>query len=315
MNILRAIPAYRKLEAKNKHLTISLTKLENENQRLSLGLSELQAVVNKPKPRHLIFFHLLRTGGSSAWKALGEAAARQGLPVCDLYHQARLVYGNNTAIHPAMYDFQQFVRGHDCLIHHHIPYCLGPYFDSSISYSTIIRDPVDRFISEVNHVRHILTGDMDSIHKGGHLSPAEEVRGLGWPQDLIDTTMDTSVDFSEVLSRAAQYPHFSRYYMVWFNRLLNEDVSKKPYDNSLVDQIDTQALAGQIRAAFNYIGSFKKLAHSIQDIAGCYGLTGVDTTQWINKRGSDMVASELRSSLKPAFAGDYELIQALSLDV
>jgi hypothetical protein len=319
MSMLRVIPAYRRLER-------AVAYQESESQRLSEIIeaqkTELNAckrqyeeLVNKPKPRHLVFFHLLRTGGSSTWKALSEAGARQGLPICDIYHQARSRYGDNTAVHAAMYDFQHFARSRDCLIHHHAPYCIAPYFDNPINYTTILRDPVDRFISEVNHVRRILTGDLDSVHKAGQITPANEVRGLGWPQHLIDMAVDHSVSLSSLITQAAQHPHFSRYYTIWFSRLLDAELSKGSYHNSLTARFDLHELTQRIQAAFLSIGSFKRLPSSIQILARAYDLPDADTSGWINRRFSETILPELRLTLKPCFTDDYTLIQALNVDV
>lgn len=333
MSFLRVIPAYRHLEdslhhqeTENRRLLLQLDQLTTTHKLLSDKIASAQeaftelrhqyeALVTKPKPRHLIFFHLLRTGGSSTWKALSEAASRQGLPVCDIYHQARSLYGNNTAVHSAMYDLQQFVRSNDCLIHHHTPFCLAPYFDHTIHYTTILRDPVDRFISEVNHTRHLLAGDIDSVHMAGQISPKAEVIGLGWPQELIDMAQDQSVDLSSLLLHAAKHPHFSRYYTVWFNRLLDPELSKQPYEKALASNIDSPALSNRIKSAFSYIGSFKNLSDSIQAIGSDYGLRNVDTSGWINKRCSETLMVELRPALKPFLAKDYELIQSLAVEI
>jgi hypothetical protein len=301
VNLLRIIPAYR--------------KLESENKQILADRDALQSTLNKSKPRHMVFFHLLRTGGSSTWSALVAAAGRAGLPVCDLYHQSRQEYGDNLAIHATMYDFQRFVRKHDCLIHHHIPHCLAPYFDEPICYTTILRDPVDRFISEVNHVRHLLNGEVDTLHMQGRITPYEEILGLGWTKELLDMAADESIEFSKVLLTAADHPHFCRYYSGWFNRLLNVELSKQTYESALASTISPATLAEQIRGEFAYIGSFKTLEESIRDIATRYGLTGVGTSEWLNNRMSGNILPELRASLKPAFAEDYELIKALGIDV
>jgi hypothetical protein len=72
--------------------------------------------------RHLVFYHIPRTGGSSIWHALAACAARAEVPIVDLFHQAREDYGSPEYVYNVLTERQKLLRNKYALIHLHTPH-------------------------------------------------------------------------------------------------------------------------------------------------------------------------------------------------
>ena len=113
--------------------------------------------------RHLVFYHIPRTGGSSVWHALAACAAGAEVPIVDLFHQAREDYGSPEYVYNVLTERQKLLRNKSALIHLHTPHNISYFFEeSNLLYATIVRDPVDRFISDVCHLRRALPDMADA---------------------------------------------------------------------------------------------------------------------------------------------------------
>jgi hypothetical protein len=42
--------------------------------------------------KHLVFYHIPKTGGSSVWHALAAEADLQEIPIIDLHHEAKVKF-------------------------------------------------------------------------------------------------------------------------------------------------------------------------------------------------------------------------------
>ena len=155
--------------------------------------------------KHLVFFHIPRTGGSSVWHALAEKAELQGIPIIDLYHEAVVKFSDPSKTIEAISDRQRFLRRTTCLIHHHTSTKIQNYFDNQPLYATVVRDPFDRFISDIKHL---------SAHKRS--SKAGAIEELELMRDMADPSVDTR-SLIDIYSRT---DYFQNYYRNWFGSLL-----------------------------------------------------------------------------------------------
>ncbi len=129
------------------------------------------------RPRHLVFFHIPRTGGSSIWHALAAAADVADVPIVDLFHLARQDYGCSDQAYSVLTERQQFVRERSTLIHLLTPHNIGYFFDAAnVVYATVVRDPIDRFLSDMCHLREALPqstdGDRETFIRRAGWQPA-----------------------------------------------------------------------------------------------------------------------------------------------
>ena len=315
MNILRIIPAFSKLEAKNQHLSLGLLDLEAKNQQLSLGLldleaknqhlslglNELQAVVNKPKPRHIVFVHIPRTGGSSLWHSLAKIAADAGIPVADLYHDAKIKFSNTSRTQDAIADIQRFLRVHTTIIHHHTPTKIEAFFDQRPEYFTIIRDPVDRFVSEVHHVQLALRKGLDSR------------TDTGWDPELVEMATRPEVALNELLDAASQRPYFTSYYCSWLECLLlgrdgNNNESQIKYHND-------RRFASYVKEVFVHIADFSDMEKSLAETARALKLPAPKSpVGYINNIQPLRDKNLNRQKFASAFVSDYRFLADLGFN-
>ena len=158
--------------------------------------------------KHLVFFHIPRTGGSSVWHALAKKADLQGTPIIDLYHQALVKFSNSSKTLEAISDWQRLLLQRTCLIHHHTEFKIQNYFDNPLHYATIVRDPFDRFISDIKHL---------SAHMRSQNSSKEN---FGKERVLMDDMANPSIDIHSLIEIYSRSNYFQNYYRNWFSSLL-----------------------------------------------------------------------------------------------
>lgn len=268
----------------------------------------------------LIFFHLAKTGGSSIWSALIAVASSMSpsVPIIDLYHNSRTHYHSVTDIHEVLEDFREFIRDNGrVLMHHHTAYPIGPFLDRDPLYTTIIRDPVDRFISEVNHSRAVLRGEGDDLHQKGVIDPKVEMEGRGWSRDLIEQAISDNVSFEKLLECALQEPSLVRYYY-WnfYHLLLGRPDAYLP--KSLPSELPPdEVLADLVRSKFAYIGRFPFVFKAYLKIAQIYGFPASlskETFPHLLQRNSRELIPGLRNDLRSAFQAEYAFLSKLGFD-
>ena len=103
-----------------------------------------------------LFLHIPRTGGSSIWFALARAAAASGVEIIDIYHLSVSRFGDPGHTMEVLRDTPGLHEQGERLFHHHSwDSPLGPIPDPVIA--TVIRDPVDRMVSEILHYRRVFS--------------------------------------------------------------------------------------------------------------------------------------------------------------
>ena len=250
----------------------------------------------KKNVEHLVFFHIPRTGGSSVWHALAEKADLQGIPIIDLYHEAGQIFSDSSKTLEAISDRQRLLRQRTCLIHHHTDTKIQNYFDGTPHYATIVRDPFDRFISDIKHLSaHKCSLDRS---KAGFIEELELMRDMGDPLKSIDSLID-------IYSRT---DYFQNYYRNWFGSLLlgrnglggDEDI-KDAYD---------PLFPAYVRSAFKSISCFTDLNKALSTIANSFGFP-FDHIQLghLNKTSKKHASKGMRSKYAFYFEKDYSFLE------
>ena len=247
--------------------------------------------------KHLVFFHIPRTGGSSVWHALAEKAVLQGIPIIDLYYEAFVKYSDYTKTLEAISDRQRFLRRTTCLIHHHTEIKIQNYFDNQPLYATIVRDPFDRFISDIKH----LSGHMRSSKR----MPLED-------SELMQDMADPSKDIRSLIDIYSRTDYFQNYYRNWFGSLLlgrnglgdDEDI-KDAYD---------PLFPAFVQSAFKVISCFNDLNTALSTIANSFGFP-FDHVRLghINRASKRDVPKGMRSKYVTYFEKDYSFLESIGL--
>ena len=151
-----------------------------------------------------------------------------------------------------------------CLFHHHTTEPIRASFDDSATiYATVLRDPVDRYVSLVHHISNFLLSPETPPAYAAYyaeLCGVEFCRALARPQVRMD----------ELLEAAAAQPFFSNYYTTLFRSLCQDRVQiESPPDSS---SSDLQTLAAGTRNMFTEIGWFSDLDMAFARIVRAYGI-------------------------------------------
>jgi hypothetical protein len=260
--------------------------------------------------RQLVFYHIPRTGGSSIWHALEACAARAGMPVLNLFYHAREDYGSPEYVYNVLTERQKYLQGCSTLIHLHTPHNISYFFEEcNLTYATIVRDPVDRFISDICHLRRALP-DMADAERQNLITNGR------WQSTFADAMLDGNTPIGILLELGAQEPFFRDYYYHQFYGLL----CQKPLPQ-ITYQLpngpeDIRTLAEQVRTKFAYIGQFPQVADSYHRIADLFSLPydrDAEFTFHINKLDSHQIVPDRHERFAAAFQPDYDLLSALGI--
>jgi len=267
----------------------------------------------------LVFFHLAKTGGSSIWRALIPTAALSipPVPIFDLYHYGRCNLRTVTKTPKVLEHFKDPLKKGRTLIHHHTSQPIESFFERPPVYTTIVRDPVDRFISEVNHGRTLLCSGPEEGDQANPMDPRVEIEERGWSRGLIDMAAFDEVSFEDLLARALQEPYLARYYYWTFFHLLLGQPEPFPPRCFPEEGPSNKILADVVRARFSYIGRFPFVYKTYVKIAQTYQMpVRVRGENFPNllQRNSHTLVPDLRKDLRSAFKEDYEFLSHLGFD-
>jgi len=248
--------------------------------------------------KHLVFFHIPRTGGSSVWHALAAIADLQGIPIVDLYHEALVKFSDSSKTLEAVSDRQKLLRARTCLIHHHTEIKIQNYFDTTPHYATIVRDPFDRFISDMQHL---------SAHQRSQ-NPSKESVGEGL--DFMQAMADSSKPIHSLIDIYSRSNYFQNYYRNWFGSLLlgRDGLGG---DEDIKDVYDLRFPA-YVRNAFKNISCFTDLNEALCTIANVFGFP-FDHVQLghLNKTQNKRAFKNLRSKYALCFEKDYSFLEEI----
>jgi hypothetical protein len=236
-----------------------------------------------------VFFHVPRTGGSTAWYSLAHST-RNGRPlVLDLFHHSNLIFGTAYIASGALRNIEadRDISKVDVFFHHHtrqnITQQLPP---DKYLYVTIVRDPVERFISEIFHVRNMIVND--GFVMGEFEYYRDSLSGKLFA-NLCDNP--TSVSPDELLLLAAEEPFYRNYYINTFWGLLfggpEKSIPKYLQDTELV----LPALLSAVKNNFAFVGRYSHIQDSIQKIAHIVG---------IPYKAADMIVVNASGPAKPS---------------
>lgn len=229
----------------------------------------------------MIFLHIHRTGGSTLWHTLSNAAISQNHQAIDLYYESWAAFKNPfstvNAIEKMIADGRGASWDSDSLfIHHHTRQNIENSLPrEALCYATIIRDPVDRFISEVFHIRKLL------MH-GAELAedfPFYEGE-FGWYRNVLGESLyhlfiQENVDPDELLVAASKCPYYKNFYfnIFWSVLISDQNTINPTYFTGNITDSQRHVLVTVIREKFVYIGRYPQLKSAISSIAYFKGIS------------------------------------------
>jgi hypothetical protein len=265
--------------------------------------------------RNLVFFHFLRCGGSSVWAALWNQARTLGVPFLDIYHEARVKHGNNLACENVFRGNAHVLNHKVVIMHHHVPVCLEPFLGNNISFFTVVRDPVDRFLSELRHCVGLLRMHrIDPVHELGTINAETEIEGSGWPQKLIQMARLHHTTFEELITQALQYEHFRSYYKLWFARLLNVKPHQSWYGVSRTNRYNVDEIVSAIERKFVGVYDFRNLKQAVDSMANKMGIPGANSGLHLNATSPSETNQINRYRLAESFKNEYALLRKIGIE-
>jgi len=248
--------------------------------------------------KHLVFFHIPRTGGSSVWHALAAIADLQGIPIVDLYHEALVKFSDSSKTLEAVSDRQKLLRARTCLIHHHTEIKIQNYFDTAPHYATIVRDPFDRFISDLQHL---------SAHQRSQ-NPSKESVGEGL--DFMQAMADPSKPIHSLIDIYSRSDYFQNYYRNWFGSLL---LGRNGFgDDEDIKDADDPLFAAFVLSAFKSISCFNDLNAALIATANSFGFP-FDNVRLghLNETSKQNAFNSMRSKYAHYFEKDYAFLESI----
>ena len=258
--------------------------------------------------KNRVFIHVHRTAGSSIWHTLAHLATRRGVGICDLYHESKLKWGTPVRANDILQTLRQKVRGIPCMFHHHTTEPICDFLDDDDTvYATVVRDPVDRFVSWVNHLRAFLCSSATAAVYVGYyvgLAGAEFYQHARRPESRTE----------ELLEIAACKPYFTNYYTTLFGSLFGGAGESCPQRSMSADRI--RHLAETTRRRLAVIGSFGDLQSAFSAIVDAFQIGGSnDRLQTFMNRaqGKPSLSTADRQRYMRALESEYAFLEELRM--
>lgn len=265
-----------------------------------------------------MFFHIPRTAGSSIWASLADAATESGVRVFDIYNYSIRDFGDPSHSAEVLQSRNSREIG-DCLFHHHTLDGVLEFVKDPV-LATIVRDPIDRFVSDIAHYRRVLQpGVLPDAHR--------DVVGQLFGPELVDQMSDADVPLDTVLLKTARLAYFRWHYIRHFERFLGFDGNQEKVPLDMIARVGKYlrceaeapvrqhllALAEFARTRFAVIGYYPAVDYTLVSICRAFNLpVQKSTIRHINKgaRGIE-VAPAIRKRLKSMFKLDYIFLEKL----
>jgi hypothetical protein len=215
-----------------------------------------------------------------------------------LYHDAKIKYRNTSKTIDAINDIQKFIRKNTCLIHHHTDIKINNYFDETPSYATIVRDPYDRFISDITHLaRHARSNPDPSVIIGGD-------------SEINRAISDPSIDIYSLIDICSSSASYQNFYRNWFGNLFlgRNGLGGDEYIKDIYDPL----FPVYIRGVIKNISSFTNIETAFDDISKLFELPrNNEKLNNINKKLGDDKVENMRSKYLHLFEKDYNFLKKI----
>ncbi len=284
---------------------------ERDEARQQRDEAREQLFALNPDARHLVFYHIPRTGGSSIWHALAGSAASIKVPIVDLFYLSQLDYGSTEYALNVLADHRELLKRCETLIHLHTPQNISCFLrEDRIVYATIVRDPIERFCSDVAHLHQVLPNFTQAAQN-------DFLERARWAPRFVDAMTDVEVSTDTLLEMAAEEPFFRYYYYHHFYGLLCEKPIPVRRFEAPEDENSSRMLARLVNEKFAYIGQYPNVAGGFHDIADRFRLPHDRADRFnhhINSSGMGQSASHRRARFGGAFQTSYQLLSAIGVE-
>jgi hypothetical protein len=257
-----------------------------------------------------VFVHVPRTAGSSIWQSIVRLAAEYEIRVFDIYRESNHRYGFPEASDRVLEASQKELSDSRFLYHHHTAENIFRHFDPSRSvFATVLRDPIDRFVSDVYHYRRFVRSTEPD-------SPFASHTARFWSPRFTSSLRRDDIEPCELLDLAMAENFFRNYYVNFFAAMCRSerdaggalDISVKYKSRDLAD------LAREIRQHFRIIGDFSNLQETYSQIQAVFRIPPPRQRLELKvNRGESkprLTRFQQRRYVK-AFASDYCLLDEL----
>jgi hypothetical protein len=216
-----------------------------------------------------IFVHVPRTAGSSVWHGLAYTAPRLKIGVLDLYHESIRRFGKAGRARQVLQETLSEIGRRKCIFHHHTRENICSLFGKREAvWTTVLRDPVDRCLSDLFHYKRLAARVRDPAGSLQSDLVDLDVNLTGESAPLSEPAAPDSAHICEILDQSTFQSHFANYYVKFFWSLCM-NVRRLGYPNSVTK---VRALARTLRRRFAVIGAFENLQNTYDEILKAFDL-------------------------------------------
>jgi len=269
-----------------------------------------RATVPEPRIAGCVFVHVPRTAGSSIWQSLARLAEVHQIPVFDIYGESKHRYGVPEASDRVLEESVERLAASGCFFHHHTAENIFRHFKPGESvFATVLRDPVERFVSDIYHYRRFIRSTEPD-------SPFALHTARFWSARFTSCLRRDEVDHRELLDLGLAEDFFRNYYVNYFASLCwseegaggSQDVSGKYGSRELLN------LAREVRQKIQIIGDFSDLQRTFSRIQTAFRIPPPPQTLALTINRGESKPKLTRSEWRhyaDSFAADYYLLEEL----
>ena len=305
---------FSRLQEEVRHRDERICQLEEDARTHRATIERLENTLERAaaRIRCCVFIHIPRTAGSSVWSCLVETASNLGIGVCDLYCESIQRYGDPARVHEVLqHTPPPSDRETRCVFHHHTNRNISEFFRKNETvYATMLRDPVDRFVSDAFHYKRLLKGapGAEESWKPDLVSMSVDMADLN--AEIVEPLRPNELRTREILEIAAAQPSFANYYFKFFWSLLGNEAAP----DGRYGPDDVLKLAMQLRRQFDVIGSFDDLERSYAEITAAFGMAADNERlrrHIMKGHAKPEIADSEKRQFRRLFELDYRLLDLL----